>query len=648
MGDLPRLDALMGVGGASLRAIMDAAHHVSFIVTDVAGARSKILEYSRGAELMFGYPREQALGKPVAMLHLPRDIARFNEAQEAMRASRDGFKGETTLVRSSGERFTALFTTYPLRDAGGEMVAALGVSHDVDRQKRAEERFRLAAEAASDLIYEWQVDEGRIEWFGDIERALGYAPAASPHTIAAWLNLIHPEDQARLGAVVQFHASSSRRIDVEYRIRHRDGRWLTWWDRGSPILDDRGRPHRWVGVCTDVTVQRRAEDERAALEEQLHHSQKMEAIGRLAGGIAHDFNNYLTGISGNVSLALLDLDEGSPLRELLLDVDKAALRAADLTAKLLAFSRRQTAEPRVIELAAAIEATRQLLERTVGEHIQMQTRASGDGGRVRVDPGQLEQVLMNLVLNARDAMPDGGRLFIETSSVVLDPDAARMVKDGQPGSYVVLAVSDTGHGMDPATQARIFEPFFTTKPKERGTGLGLSMIYGVVAQNRGFIDVRSQPDMGTTFRVYLPRVTEAVQHTPTPGPLMEIPYGHERVLVVEDEEVVRGLAVRVLTRMGYQVTPASCGAEALSLLDQLPAPPELLLSDVVMPGMTGVQLAERVRARFPGLEVLFMSGYARGIIDERGFLPEEMHFLPKPFDAGDLARKVRDVLDGVA
>jgi signal transduction histidine kinase len=398
------------------------------------------------------------------------------------------------------------------------------------------------------------------------------------------------------------------------------------------------------GIARDITERKQAEEEKAFLQEQLRQSQKMEAIGRLAGGIAHDFNNLLTIIKGYSTLSFMELKEGDPLKGSIGEILKATERAANLTRQLLAFSRRQAMEMKVLDLNAILKDMDKMLRRVIGEDIALVVHVAEDLGRTKTDPGQIEQVIMNLVVNARDAMPDGGKLTIETANVELDEAYARAHIAVKPGRYLMLSVSDTGVGMTREVKERVFEPFFTTKGTGKGTGLGLSTVYGIVKQSGGNIWVYSEPGRGTTLKIYLPRVD---------GPIEvfkekfeeDLPRGSETILVVEDEEEVRKLAARILQRQGYKVLEAPQGGDALLICEQHQDPIHLMLTDVVMPGMSGHQLAKRLESLQPGMKVLYMSGYTDNAIAQHGVLGEGVNYIQKPFTVDGLARKVREVLD---
>jgi signal transduction histidine kinase/ActR/RegA family two-component response regulator len=385
--------------------------------------------------------------------------------------------------------------------------------------------------------------------------------------------------------------------------------------------------------------------ERAQLEEQLRQSQKMEAIGQLAGGVAHDFNNLLTVITGYTEMLLDNVASHEPERVPLEEIRKAGDRAASLTHQLLAFSRKQILEPKILDLNTTIADIEKMLRRVIGEHIDLVTVLKGDLRPVKADPGQIQQVILNLAVNARDAMPAGGKLTVETANVNLDHAYAETHVEVQPGPYVMLAVSDTGCGMAPEILARVFEPFFTTKEVAKGTGMGLATVYGIVKQSGGSICVYSEPGNGTVFKIYLPSSTGDSAEENLSGPDAEIPRGTETVLVVEDEEAVRGLTRQVLEVNGYTVLEARHGDEAITLCQQIAEPIDLLLTDVIMPQMNGPELAARVTELYPALKVLFVSGYADHAIVRHGTLDPDTSFLQKPFSPAELARKVREVLD---
>lgn len=404
----------------------------------------------------------------------------------------------------------------------------------------------------------------------------------------------------------------------------------------NPVTDETGEVAHYVGVQIDTS-------ERKQLEHQLQQAQKMEAVGNLAGGVAHDFNNLLTVISGNASLVLDMPDVGGIVRDCVADIRAASERATGLTQRLLGFSRRSMLQPKVLDLNAAVTESTTLLRRLIGVDVELITVLGAELSPVKVDPAQLDQVLLNLAVNARDAMPKGGTLTIETGNVLLSDDYAATHLNAKPGPHVLLAMTDTGCGMSREIIDRIFEPFFTTKEVGKGTGLGLSMVLGIVQQSGGCINVYSEPGRGTSFKIYLPAVAGQV----TPRKDMESepdPRGTETILVVEDEKSVRDFAVTRLTQLGYQTLAAGNAEEALSLLQTREGRFDLVITDVVMPRMSGPQMIEVLRKWMPDVRVLFMSGYTDDTVVRHGLLEAEVAFLQKPFSAQELARKVRDVL----
>ncbi len=394
-----------------------------------------------------------------------------------------------------------------------------------------------------------------------------------------------------------------------------------------------------IAFVTDITARKK-------LEEQLLHSQKMEAVGRLAGGVAHDFNNMLTIISGYNRMLLDQLSPLDPLRGYAEEVLKAADRAGALTNQLLAFSRRQVLQPRVADVNSLVTGAERMLRRLIGEDVELVIRTAPDAGNLKADPGQIEQVIFNLAVNARDAMPTGGRITIETASAQLDKQYAKTHLGVKPGEYVLIAVSDTGHGMDAETKSHIFEPFFTTKEQGKGTGLGLATVYGIVKQSGGDIWVYSEPGKGTAFKVYFPRVYESEARPSRPGMSLEKNLGAETILVVEDEQGVRELIAEMLRQQGYQVLKAANGAEAIRIAEGHEGAIHMLVTDVVMPQMGGKQLADTLVPLRPAMKVLYLSGYTENTVVDHGVLVPGFEFLGKPFTHESLAKKIREVLDG--
>jgi PAS domain S-box-containing protein len=419
-------------------------------------------------------------------------------------------------------------------------------------------------------------------------------------------------------------------------------RWLQTIKR--PIVSMDGTVSQMLGIATDITARKQTEEALHRSEEQLRQAQKMEAVGKLAGGVAHDFNNLLTVINGHTALSLRRLNPEDPLYHKLETINEAGERAASLTRQLLAFSRKQIMQPKVLDLNHVIFETNKMLQRLIGEDIDLLIGLTPDLGKVKADPGQIEQVLMNLSVNARDAMPKGGKVTIETHNVYIDEEYSRRHLSVRPGRYVMLAVSDTGCGMDATTKERIFEPFFTTKETGKGTGLGLSTVYGIVKQSGGNVWVYSEVGRGTTFKVYLPCVDSPAEECRLISDAFQATPGTETVLLVEDEEMVRNMTREILQESGYHVLEAKHGHEALLVAERHHGPIHLMLSDVVMPQMSGRELAEQLSPTRAEMKVLYMSGYTDDAIVHHGVLDEGMAFIEKPFTPNALTHKLREVL----
>jgi signal transduction histidine kinase/ActR/RegA family two-component response regulator len=521
-------------------------------------------------------------------------------------------------------------------DEGGNQCRA--VLLDITERKLAE-RIRQETEAIIRTIYDhlpdptfvWQHlttgfvlaafnEAARAVTDGEISSFLGRSAAEFPYGI--------PDLVLDLGRCFEQRVSVRRELDFVSPVSQTRGRLLASYGFVPPDL---------VLLQTeDVTEQRQNED-------QLRAAQRMDAIGRLAGGIAHDFNNLLTVVINHADFAMEEAGESAPVRTDLIEIRKAADRAADLTRQLLAFGRKQVLKPQVLDLSKIVGGMEEMLRRLLGEDVEVSVLLAPGLAKVMADPGQVEQVVMNLAVNARDAMPKGGKLTIETVCVELDEAYSSQHTQVKPGPHVMLSVTDTGCGMDETTCAQIFEPFFTTKRTGKGTGLGLATVYGIVQQSGGSIWVESEPGKGTTFEVYFPRELSANETAGRAPPLTARVAGSETILVVEDEETVRNLARRILGRAGYTVLAAASGSEALLVCERHPGAVHLMLTDIVMPQMNGKDLAERLVKLYPTLRVVYMSGYTDDAIGR--VLDPGTHFIAKPFNAADLTRMVREVLD---
>ncbi|MGI9592742.1 MAG: PAS domain-containing hybrid sensor histidine kinase/response regulator, partial [Myxococcota bacterium] len=582
------------------------------------------------------------------------DLMSLSEAtrlrQEALDSAlhETAWEGECRIQPLDGEAaFPVLANAFRLPDPrrGEESKVAL-VARDIRARKRAEnalheseQRFRTLVENAFDLIAEIDEDGNFLYASPRYRELLGYDPEGLIDQPV--LDLLHAEDRARIEALSESFEERPLTDLGPLRVRSRDGAWH--W------LEIQVRPYRrgsgesvLVVVCRDVTGRRATEAALRLSQEQLLQSQKMEAIGRLAGGVAHDFNNLLTAITGYGDLIYQELGEGDPLREDTAEILRASEQASSLTRQLLAFSRRQVVQPQVVEINGLVSDVDRLLRRLMGEQVDLVTSLAPDVGPVRVDPGQIEQLLVNLAVNARDAMPHGGRLEIRTDA--LQVPGERAAHPGIPeGEWIRLMVSDTGEGMSEETAERIFEPFFTTKDSSKGTGLGLSTVYGIVQQSGGQIRVDTGPRRGTTFTIYLPRSAAA----PDPAhahPVVKNLRGTETVVLVEDEETVRRLLTRYLEEHGYPVLAAASAVEALRAVRRHEGPIDVLITDVRLPKMDGHALAERLRWDHPGLSVLFVSGFSEDEFAPHALADEEHAFIQKPFSPPHLLHRLRALL----
>ncbi|MFZ5453436.1 MAG: PAS domain S-box protein [Thermodesulfobacteriota bacterium] len=515
----------------------------------------------------------------------------------------------------------------------------------VEALRESEEKYRLLVNNIPALVFKGYAD-WTVDFFDSkIEELTGFPKEDFDSRSLKWSDLILPEDLPGTQGVVSAALKGNKSYEREYRILSKDGKTL-WIHEISQIICDASGSFAYIsGVFYNISRSKETEEALRLSEEQLLQAQKMEAVGRLAGGVAHDFNNLLTGIIGYSELLLRRLEEQDPLRTSVEEIYKAGERASSLIRQLLAFSRKQILQPKRLNLNSVIRDMENLLQRLIGEDIYLVTDLEAGLGMVEADPSQIEQVIINLVVNARDAMPLGGKLTIETANVDLDDSYAHRDVNFQGGPYVMLAVSDNGVGMDEETQAHIFEPFFTTKTGSKGTGLGLSTVYGIVKQSGGYIWVYSEPKWGTTFKIYLPLTTSALELEKNQPEAAAPPRGWENILLVEDEGVVRQMVFDALKDNGYQVYQAENAEEALTFCDQFPGRIHLLLTDVVMPGMSGRQLAERLVLRYQDLKVLYISGYGENAISHHGVLDPGIAFLAKPFSPSTLVHRVRKVLD---
>lgn len=532
----------------------------------------------------------------------------------------------------------------PIKNAAGDVRAVLGISRDITARKRAEDALRESQEfldgvmnSVPDAIFTVRMPDRVIEYVNrTVGEIFGYAP---DELVGRDTRLIYPDESAFLAfgeKLRQVLAHGHTRLRTEQTFQRKSGQAFPAELHGT-FVHVSGQPVRLISIIRDTT-------ERKALEAQVRDSQKLEAIGRLAGGVAHDFNNVLTAVLGYATLLIEELKDNPRLRADVEEIRRAGERAAALTQQLLAFGRRQLVQPAVVDLNATIRDLEDTLRRLVGDDVELRIRLASDLCLIRIDPRQLHQLLLSLTTNAHDAMPTGGRFTIETASAQLDAAAVRDRPGLAPGRYVSLAVTDTGPGMDADTLAHAFEPFFTTRNSSKGTGLNLATAYAVVKQSGGDVDVRSAPNQGTTFTVYLPCVSQAAEDEAADVAGAADASVKSTVLVAEDEDAVRALARQMLMREGYTVLTASSGEQALRTAERHAGTIDLLLTDVIMPGMNGPELAERLVAARPGTKVLFMSGHAGDALDEFGLRRETVPFLPKPFTPEVLVRRVREII----
>jgi PAS domain S-box-containing protein len=604
---------------------------LAFTISDMSSGVAKPMyaSHDRGAELDPGLTREATLA-----------IAgrQWRIATSALRGFRDSSGAAAAWVAGSlGTMLTAAvmgITFVQSRSRLAERAAA-------ERLERGELRYRSLVAATASIVWTSGPDGSFTEPQASWEAYTGQP--WEEHRGRGWLAAVHEPDRARVEEAWSRAAAQGSVLEVDGRIWHRATQSYRWFNlRGVPIARPAGDVAEWVGLIQDI-------QERRHLEENLLQSRKLESLGRLAGGIAHDFNNLLTAIVGSAELAILDPGLTPSVADYLRTITAAAERSGVLTGHLLSFARRQVIEPRNVSLTELVRGVTPILRRLLGDNIRLTVKVAEDLGVTRIDPGQFEQVLVNLATNARDAMPSGGVLTVETANADLDEEYARTHQGVTAGRYVMLLVADTGVGMDEAVQAHMFEPFFTTKEAGKGTGLGLATCYGIVRQAGGSIWVYSEPGKGTLFRIFLPRVTGQVEAAAAPAD--EPPSsGTETVLLVEDEPMVAAVAASALRSQGYRVLFASSGEEALAAARGHPGAIDLLVTDVVLPQMNGRELAERLRAVRPQVRVLFCSGYTDSVAlpgeaGDSGWRAGAVAFLQKPYTPKLLARRVRAVLD---
>jgi len=624
------------------RTVLDCINDAVFVHDAATGA---ILEVNATAERMFGYSAKEWLGVDIATGSADEPAYSRTEALKLIHAAAAGAPQlvEWHSRRRDGTLFWSEVSLRGARIDGAERV--LVVVRDISERKRAEESLRReqafterVVDAIPGIFFVFDRDGRYVRWNKAHEILFGMPEGRILDTEA--LSRIHPDDRVRVAATIQkIHSTGAGEVEArgfvgagpETRHFYLTGRRLDI--DGAPFV---------VGFGIDITARYEAEAARAHLEEQLRQAQKMEAIGRLAGGVAHDFNNLLTVINGYSDMLIKELAGDDPQRQVIEEIHGAGERAAALTKQLLTFGRRQISRPRPLDLNALISGAERMLQRLIGEDILLATSLDPALDLVMADPGQMHQVLLNLSINARDAMPDGGRLVIAAANARFDREDTPA--GCEPGPYVKLTVADTGTGMDEETMRHLFEPFFTTKPSGRGTGLGLASVYGIVKQSGGSIHVHNELGKGCRFEIYLPRTEGPAEPVlPTALELLQ-PHRDLKVLVVEDQDGVRRLTAHALRACGYYVLEAASGAEALRLIEAVDGGCQLVVTDVVMPGMSGRTLVEELHARWPDIKVLYMSGYPNEVILRHGLMNGEVNYMEKPFTPSELVAKVREVM----
>jgi two-component system, cell cycle sensor histidine kinase and response regulator CckA len=595
--------------------------------------RGRILEANLTAATMLGIERQRLLQRLVTTFMVREDRQIYFRHLRQLFEAQGPQHYELRMVRQDGAPFWAGIATIAAVDNDNTRLCKATIS-DITERKQAEEAFQVLVNRAPIGIS--IVQDGNCEMVNPgFEQVTGYTAAELLGRNS--LTLVHPDyrEKVKKNSVQMLKGKLDQPYEFPIITKSGETRWVM---ERLTATEYHGK-QATLGYFLDIT-------ERKGLEDQFLQAQKLEAVGRLAGGVAHDFNNLLSVILGYSDLANRELNQQDPLARYLEQIMKASDRATALTRQLLAFSRKTISSPQILNLNDQLAGIEKLLTRLIGADIEIRMVFEPALGAVHADLGQIEQIVMNLVVNARDALPRGGKLTLETANVYLDEDYARKHPYVTPGHYAMMAVTDNGEGMDAATQARIFEPFFTTKEVGRGTGLGLSTAYGLVKQNHGHIEVYSEVGQGTTFKVYLPLVQEAVPAVPEAKPIARDLHGSETILVVEDEDMLRESICRSLKIYGYTVLAARHGGEAILLCERHPGPIHFLLTDVVMPQMNGRELADRLTPLQPHMKVLYMSGYTENAIVRQGVLEADIYFLQKPFRTKKLLEKIREILDG--
>jgi PAS domain S-box-containing protein len=648
-----RMEAALRVSEEKFRAIFDAAPDAIIIADADTGV---IIDANTEATRMLRRPREEIVGLHQTELHPPHWQSEARQAFErhVKLAREHGATApiESLVLRSDGKELQVEVLARLLRLNGRHVLE--GVFRDIEERKRtagelqvARERYELATQAGKAGVWDWNIETGSFYLDPNVKALLGYSDDEIPNDLDEWVKYVHPADRkAVMAAATDCIEGRVPEYVFEHRLWHKDGSVRWFLVRGRVIRDDNGRPLRMVGTDADITERKLAEEQRAELEDRLRQVQKMEAVGQLSAGVAHDFNNLLTVILANADLLANDPElAATEGREPIREIQAVARRGASLIRKLLAFSRQGMLVPEQLDLGGAVRDTIESLRRLVPETITVRVFGAGDSVCARVDRNAIDQILMNLVTNARDAMPEGGVLRIETARAWLDEEHRVMHGWGEPGEYACLSVSDSGVGMDEETRRRVFEPFFTTKPVGAGSGLGMAMVFGLVKQHGGYVELLTAENEGTTVRIYFPVARGRADSAKPEDRITDVVGGSETILFVEDEEPIRKAGQKLLTQQGYNVILAADGVEALDVLKREDGEIDLVVSDVVMPGMTGVELLEQAGSLAPQAAVLLTSGYTSKELHKTMALSPSTPFLRKPWTGLDLLHQVREVLD---
>lgn len=619
----------------------------AILVTDLNG---RILRWLGMARQIFGYTADEAVNQPLDFMYPPNSqITLLSHIKQTIKRS-GRYLGEMVCVKKDGTELPVEIMAKLIYHSDGSPAGYIVINRDISEKKQAlqaikqaETNYQTLVEQLPAITYiiEFAESGRRLTYISpQVESLLGFSQAEWLRNPNLWVEQIHPVDREEVLAEMDRSAASGEGLNIEYRVLARDGRIL-WFRNQTALLDNNGSPHFAHGVMFDITRQK-------ILEEQLRQMQKMEAVGQMAGGVAHNFNNVLTALIGHAELALDGLSKDHPVRFDLEGIKRSAQRAASLTHQLLTFTRHQVTQPELLNLNDLVENMDDMIRQIISYDVELVTQSAEKIWNVKADPAQLEQVLVNLIVNARDAMPSGGTLTIETANVTLTQNDTDHQMEISPGDYVLLSVSDTGSGISPDVQSRIFEPFFTTKEVGQGTGLGLSTCFGIVKQNKGHIDFETAPGVGTSFKIYLPRAAKRTKS----GTFLQIvqqrsnvEQQNEIILLVEDSAMIRSMAARVLKKQGYTVLEAADGEEALTLLDQQTGqPPHLVITDLSMPKMGGDILASQIQKTNPAIKILLISGHTNRSLSKQGMLDAGYDILLKPFTPDLLVAKVKDLL----